>query len=234
MFFLLYLSLLTFKVTVPSVEYENFLERWWGTMEVSALLWSGIGYLSGSILFAQIFATLFHRNITATSVDHNPGAANAFRYGGKTVGILTLFGDIAKGWLPVFCYYSVLNQADSGWFVLVLVAPVIGHAWPLFTGFQGGGKGVAVTFGVLLGLLPVWQPVVILAGIFIVFRTVVHISPDYVLTAMSYVLATLCCWLFVPTVLASAMSVITIIVLVRLFFSDEPRTKMEVEIGWKH
>ena len=62
-----------------------------------------MGYLCGSVLFARICAKLFNKpEILLESKDKNPGAANAFQYGGFLCGILTLGGDLAKGFLPIF------------------------------------------------------------------------------------------------------------------------------------
>ncbi len=42
------------------------------------------GYLSGSVLYASVFAKLFKiENFAEMSPDHNPGTANAFCYGGS-------------------------------------------------------------------------------------------------------------------------------------------------------
>lgn len=203
-------------------------------MNEIALLWTGIGYVCGSILFANVFAYLFHQDIVSTSVDHNPGAVNAFRYGGKWIGVLTLIGDLGKGWFPVFCYHYLLQEPVSWWLALVMVAPLVGHAWPILTKFHGGGKGVAVTFGILLGLLPTWQPVVLLAVVFVFFSTLVRIRPDYLLTGVSYLVTAVLIALLTTTPILLGFSLMTSVVLARLFFSKEPRTKMEVKIGWKH
>ena len=62
-------------------------------------------------------------------------------------------------------------------FAIVLAAPVLGHAFPIFRNFRGG-KAITVTFGTLLGLLPFWQPVVLLAVIYIFFSLVIQIYPN--------------------------------------------------------
>lgn len=104
-----------------------------------------------------------------------PGAANAFTYGGFFCGIITLFGDILKGFLPVYCY--LLNAGGMSFnLTLVLAAPVIGHILPVFYHFKGG-KGIAVTFGCLLGLFPDIRPALILAAAFIFFSLIIRIIP---------------------------------------------------------
>ena len=56
-----------------------------------------LGYFSGSVLYARIFAKLFKKdNLIENSKDKNPGTANAFMYGGFWCGVLTLIFDLAK------------------------------------------------------------------------------------------------------------------------------------------
>ena len=141
------------------------------------LLFAGLGYFSGSVLYAQIFLRLFRgRDVRTVSEDENPGTANAFLGGGVVCGVLALAGDLCKGMLPV---QWALQNCDMRcpWFALVLAAPVIGHAWPIFFRFRGG-KAIAVSFGVLLGIAPVCPvPLAALAFFYLFFSLVVRISP---------------------------------------------------------
>lgn len=96
--------------------------------------------------------------MTADSCDKNPGTFNAYQYGGFLCGTLTLCGDLLKGFLPVFLYHGgSVSAADAG-LAFVMAAPVYGHVLPVFHKLQGG-KGIAVSFGCLLGLLPEARPV---------------------------------------------------------------------------
>lgn len=64
-----------------------------------------IGYLSGSVLFARICAKVLNKpEILQESKDGNPGTANAFQYGGFLCGVITLIGDLAKGFLPIYIF----------------------------------------------------------------------------------------------------------------------------------
>lgn len=161
------------------------------------LLYSVFGYLSGSILFARVFGRLFRKNITEKSSDQNPGAYNAFRNGGFACGALTLCGDLLKGFLPVYWYVTATELDACRWdLVLILMAPVAGHLYPFFHGFRGG-KGIAVSFGCLLGLFPLLRPAVILAGVFIFLSVVVRVTPHYDRTLWTYRLAAVCMPVFV-------------------------------------
>lgn len=140
------------------------------------LLFSILGYISGSILFAyEIPKHLKHIDIREVPADHNPGVANAFMYGGAVAGCLALFFDLLKGFLPVYLGQQFLD-ITSLLFIPVLVAPVAGHAFPFFQK-QKGGKAITVSFGVLLGLFPEMRPAVFLAFFYIFFSLIIVVSP---------------------------------------------------------
>jgi len=86
----------------------------------------------------------------------NVGATNALRVLGKVPGVTVLLLDVLKGFLVVTSVANLI--APSVTFIsnqkiqLILgIACIAGHNWTIFLGFKGG-KGIAVTLGVLLGL----------------------------------------------------------------------------------
>ena len=191
-----------------------------------------LGYLSGSLLFARYWGKWCRgRNVVEESPDHNPGTFNAFQYGGFVCGTLTLCGDLLKGFLPVFLYCR-----ERPWglgLALVLAAPVWGHVLPLYHGFRGG-KGVAVTFGCLLGLLPKRRPLLLLAFVFLFFSLVVKITPNYHRTLAAYVAAALGMVLFVPDPgVALGFGLISVVVIGKLLHSTERKESCKVGIVWK-
>ncbi|HJB97982.1 MAG TPA: glycerol-3-phosphate acyltransferase [Candidatus Acutalibacter pullicola] len=191
-----------------------------------------LGYLSGSLLFARYWGKWCRgRNVVEESPDQNPGTFNAFQYGGFVCGTLTLCGDLLKGFLPVFLYCR-----ERPWelgLALVLAAPVWGHVLPLYHGFRGG-KGVAVTFGCLLGLLPKRRPLLLLAFVFLFFSLVVKITPNYHRTLAAYVAAALGMVLFVPDPgVALGFGLISVVVIGKLLHSTERKESCKVEIVWK-
>lgn len=201
------------------------------------LLYIMIGYLSGSVLYARIFGRVFKKDgILPESRDHNPGAANAFRYGGFWCGLLTLCGDMLKGFLPVWLY---VQEADSIPFfrqglLLVLAAPVLGHIFPVFFGFQGG-KGIAVTFGCLLGLAPDILPAAVLAFFFIFFSVILKVSPHFYRTIAAYTASCGAMFLLhIETAICVGFVLITSAVCLRLHLSTEAREKPEVKLLWMH
>ena len=134
-------------------------------------------FLSGSLMFSQWLPRLFCRkDITQISNDANPGATNVFIHCGPVMGMICLSLDLLKGFVPVYLCYHLLNP-DRLWFALVMAAPVLGHALAPLAHFRGG-KCIATSFGVLLALFPMTHIVLLLAGIYIVFSTMLKIHPN--------------------------------------------------------
>ncbi|MCD7732730.1 MAG: glycerol-3-phosphate acyltransferase [Oscillospiraceae bacterium] len=202
-----------------------------------------LGYLSGSVLFAPIWAKAFHKgDIIEKAKDRNPGASNAFTYGGLWCGILTLICDVLKGMIPIrlfltFGTYSDVTPCTDVAFAFVLAAPVIGHAFSIFNSFNGG-KGIATTFGCLIGLVPIFQPLFFMAISFIFFSLILKISPHLYRTAISYLttLIALCIFGLKTNMVALPIGFIfiTVAVMYRLHRSPEEREEIEVNLAWKH
>ncbi|MBW7863537.1 MAG: glycerol-3-phosphate 1-O-acyltransferase PlsY [Candidatus Hydrogenedentes bacterium] len=93
----------------------------------------------------------------------NIGATNTLRVLGKPLGAVTLLCDVLKGWVPVV----VFARMDAWEYLPVAcgLAAILGHTFSLFLWFRGG-KGVATSTGVFLGLAPV--PMLVGAGVFAV------------------------------------------------------------------
>ncbi len=199
--------------------------------ELFYLAW---GYLSGSVLFAVIFSQLFHKDVTADSKDKNPGAANAFMYGGFWCGVLTLAGDILKGFVPIACYfYTLPNGLPTPLTPFILCAPVIGHVFPVTRHFRGG-KGIATSFGCLLGFAPIcWTPVVVLAVIFVFYSIFLRITPNLARTIVTYVtLPPGLILMHMPAWICLGALCMSCTVILRLHLSKEEREKTAVHLLW--
>ncbi|SHO54010.1 glycerol-3-phosphate acyltransferase [Anaerocolumna xylanovorans] len=150
------------------------------------LLFIAAGYCCGSILFAYILPKIFYDiDITKLSDDKNPGTHNAFRYGNKKVGTKVLILELLKGFLPVFIGAGFLD-VNNNMFAVVMAAPVLGHAYPLYRHGRGG-KAIAVSFGVLMGLYPIITPLSLLVLFYILFSCVICISPDSCKSIITFV-----------------------------------------------
>jgi glycerol-3-phosphate acyltransferase PlsY len=82
----------------------------------------------------------------------NTGATNVGRVLGKKWGIFVFVLDLGKGWIAVALAKSVGNLTVT-WAVTVGVFAVLGHVFSPWLGFRGG-KGVATSAGILIGLVP--------------------------------------------------------------------------------
>lgn len=151
-----------------------------------------IGYLSGSVLYAYLIPKFILKiDIRENSIDGNPGTANAFVNGGTFCGILVLLFELGKGFLPVWIASQFLD-IENILFAGVLAAPVIGHAYPLFN-INSGGKAIAVSFGVLLGLFPRIETFIFLAFFYILFSVILVINPHFFRSIITFLLFSLTC-----------------------------------------
>ena len=108
-------------------------------------------YLLGSLSFAILLSRYYGNSDPRVQGSGNPGATNMLRVAGKRLAILTLLGDLSKGLVPILLASNLgLSQQQQAWIGL---AAVIGHLYPIYFNFHGG-KGVATTAGMLLGLYP--------------------------------------------------------------------------------
>ncbi len=141
------------------------------------LFYMAVGYLMGSLLFSYFLPKYFKNiDVEKESMDHNPGTANVMKHAGLPLGFLCLLLDMGKGYLPVFWAGKVLPPV-SLWFAGVMAAPVLGHAFPFWRN-RSGGKAIAVSFGVLFGILRYSVSVWILASLYIVLVLIPRIRPN--------------------------------------------------------
>jgi len=145
-------------------------------------------YLLGSVPSGLIIGKLSGLDVRKAG-SGNIGATNVARLLGKTGGLLTLVGDTAKGFIPVL----VVQQMGFSYSVtaLVGVAAFLGHLYPIFLKFKGG-KGVATSFGVLLGLAPLATMILLVVFAAVAFTTRI-VSLSSMVTAVA---APLVLWLF--------------------------------------
>lgn len=112
------------------------------------LLWSVIGYLSGSIPYGMLIAKAFGLGNLREIGSGNIGATNVLRTGSKPAAAATLLLDALKGTIPVAVAYALAGVPAA---IAAGIAAFMGHIFPVWLRFKGG-KGVATYVGVLLGL----------------------------------------------------------------------------------
>jgi acyl phosphate:glycerol-3-phosphate acyltransferase len=114
------------------------------------VLLSVAAFILGAVPFSVIIGRLaLKRDITGYG-DGNPGAVNVFRAGGRKAGLLALLLDVAKG-VPMVLLSHTLFDLPALSTVFIAVCAILGHAFSPFLHWRGG-KAIAITFGVMLGL----------------------------------------------------------------------------------
>ena len=120
------------------------------------------GYLLGSVPFGVVVARCLGTVDPRTAGSRNIGFTNVLRVSGTTAGLLTLAGDVGKGWLVGWVASQSLDQ--EAWVLVVALSPIVGHVHSVFLGFRGG-KGVATALGAVAGVDPAIGGVLLLVWI---------------------------------------------------------------------
>lgn len=115
-------------------------------------------YLLGAVPFGLLIG--FARGVDIRTVgSKNIGATNVLRSVGKPWGITTFVLDALKGFVPTFLFPILGNRLGADFQPLEVAglvggaAAILGHNFPVYLGFKGG-KGVATSAGMVLGLAP--------------------------------------------------------------------------------
>ncbi|HQR18577.1 MAG TPA: glycerol-3-phosphate 1-O-acyltransferase PlsY [Gemmatimonadales bacterium] len=111
-----------------------------------------LSYLLGAIPTSYLAGRLFRGIDLRQHGSKNLGATNVYRIMGWRYAIPVGLFDVMKGAVPVLMLGPAVSSAS--WFPLLCgVCAVVGHVFSVFVGFKGG-KGVATSAGVVLGLAP--------------------------------------------------------------------------------
>lgn len=159
-------------------------------------------YLMGAVPFAQIIARLHGKDLRTVG-SGNIGATNLARACGRKWGYICFGLDVLKGLVPVVAF-PIVAKADTtsaGFFALWLavgIAAILGHVFPVYLNFRGG-KGVATSFGVALG---VWPYFTVCAAIALLAWVACVLKWRYIS------LASICAALTFPVTLALAAAVV--------------------------
>ena len=109
------------------------------------------GYLAGSIPFGIVVSKCLGAPDPRTAGSRNIGFTNVLRVSGKKAGLLTLAGDMGKGWSVGWLATQTVDQ--EAWVLGIALCAILGHLFPVFLRFQGG-KGVATAIGAVAGVAP--------------------------------------------------------------------------------
>jgi glycerol-3-phosphate acyltransferase PlsY len=137
-----------------------------------------VAYLLGSVSSSVWIGRIFYNIDVRQKGSGNAGATNTIRVLGLKAGIIVLLIDAFKAWAavklaPFFAVPGISADAMINYGIILGVLAVVGHVFPLYTGFKGG-KGVASLVGMIIALLP-YAFLAILAWfvlVFIIFRFV--------------------------------------------------------------
>lgn len=151
-----------------------------------------LGFLLGSIPFGLLIAKSHGVNIREHG-SGNIGATNVLRTIGKKAGYTCLLLDFLKGFIPVVIASNMVTYegGNSPWPVIsplfdnaavlpqlqtqlvpviTALCAVLGHNFSPWIGFKGG-KGIATSGGVLLGLAPMLVPCLLVIWLLTFFIT---------------------------------------------------------------
>jgi glycerol-3-phosphate acyltransferase PlsY len=107
-------------------------------------------YILGSIPFGLIICKLWKGIDIRTCGSGNIGATNVMRSAGILPAVVVFIADVSKGLVSVLAAKHFAPQIV--WLPIVAgMLAIIGHSASIFLGFSGG-KGVATSLGVIIGL----------------------------------------------------------------------------------
>lgn len=192
-----------------------------------------LSYLIGAFPSGFVIGKLFFKKDIRQFGSGNTGATNSFRVLGRPAGFLVTFLDIFKGfitvffplWLPVHADAPISTFFTNG--LIVGLCAILGHVYPVYLKFQGG-KAVATSAGVVLGVNPIL--LLILAIIFfVVLKIFKYVSLASIVAAICCVIGSLIIQDYILLVVSFLVSIILIIRhrsnIARIFRGEEPKIK---------
>ena len=172
-----------------------------------AYLWPAVvGFLLGSIPFGLLLTRAAGLGDIRKVGSGNIGATNVLRTGNKKLAAATLLLDALKGLAPVLVFNLLWGPVPAA---AAAAGAVLGHMFPPWLGFKGG-KGVATTLGVLIGLS--WQLGAITCALWLVLAALFRYSSLAAL--LSILIGAVAAWYFVP-VAAPVLCLLAALVWVR-------------------
>ncbi|ATH62719.1 glycerol-3-phosphate 1-O-acyltransferase PlsY [Staphylococcus pasteuri] len=190
-----------------------------------------LSYLIGAFPSGLVIGKLFFKKDIRQFGSGNTGATNSFRVLGRPAGFVVTFLDIFKGFITVFFPIWLPVHADgpiSTFFthgLIVGLFAIVGHVYPIYLGFKGG-KAVATSAGVVLGVNPIL--LLILAVIFFaVLKLFKYVSLSSIIAAICCVIGSLIIQDYILLAVGAIVAIILIIRhktnIVRIFKGEEPK-----------
>jgi len=179
-----------------------------------------LAYLLGSIPTSVWIGKHFFKIDIREHGSKNAGSTNAIRILGWKAGLIVLLFDIFKGWLAVnlirLTDYYIPETGDYINFQLLLgIAAIIGHIFPVYVGFKGG-KGVATLLGFVLAIDP--TTTLICIGVFIIALIITkYVSLSSMIAGFSFPVLVI----FVFKTTTPSLIIFSLIVSVLLLFTHQ-------------
>ena len=173
-----------------------------------AYLWPAVvGFLLGSIPFGLLLTRAAGLGDIRKVGSGNIGATNVLRTGNKKLAAATLLLDALKGLAPVLVFNLLWGPVPAA---AAAAGAVLGHMFPPWLGFKGG-KGVATTLGVLIGLS--WLLGAITCALWLVLAALFRYSSLAALFGI--VIGAIAAWILVDWPAAAAITALVPLVWVR-------------------
>ncbi len=194
-------------------------------MHMEYIIFAIIAYLLGSIPSALIVGKVGYNKDIRLHGSGNLGATNTFRVLGIKAGIIVTLADILKG--TVATLIPLFMDADVYRLVIGLFA-VLGHTYPIFAKFKGG-KAVATSGGIILGINPLLFLIMILTFIISLYLSK-YVSLSSIITGVVSIIASI---FFHNIGLFIVITVLTIFVIYRHWDNlKRIKNKTEPKITW--
>jgi len=189
------------------------------------LIFALIAYVLGSIPSALIVGKVGFNIDIREEGSGNLGATNTFRVLGMKAGTIVVLADILKG--TVATLVPLIFDVEISRLLIGIFA-VLGHTYPLFARFKGG-KAVATSGGVILGISPLLFIVMVVS-----FLTTLYISKYVSLASMITGIITIIVSFFIGDILLIiVVSLLTIFVFYRHKENIKRiKNKTEPKITW--
>lgn len=122
-----------------------------------------VGLFVGSLPSADLWARVWRVDLRRSGTG-NPGTRNALQVGGRTLAVVVLVTELGKGFAAV--WLGVWLAGDPGG-ALAGVAAMLGNVYNPWHRLRGG-KGLAISGGILLAAWPTLLPLLVLTLVVVV------------------------------------------------------------------
>jgi glycerol-3-phosphate acyltransferase PlsY len=134
-----------------------------------------LAYLLGSIPTAVWVSKYFFKIDIRNYGSGNAGATNTLRVLGSKPGAFVFAIDMMKGFIAVdlaylIAHYQMSNLDLTNFQVILGIAAVVGHIFPIWANFKGG-KGIATLFGMILAIQPMVAGSLVIVFFLMLFLT---------------------------------------------------------------